>query len=59
MYVSTNKGKIMDKNLSKEDDILRMTSLVMKHVEDAIRQDPGQWFWFNKRWILDPVPPKT
>lgn len=48
-----------DKNLSKEDDIRRMTCLVMKHVEDAIRQDPGQWFWFNKRWILDPVEPRT
>ena len=44
-----------DKNLSKEDDIRRMTLMVMKHVEDAIRNDPGQWFWFNKRWILDPV----
>ncbi len=44
-----------DKNLSKEDDIRRMTLIVMKHVEDAIIKDPGQWFWFNKRWILDPV----
>ncbi|MDD5523199.1 MAG: lysophospholipid acyltransferase family protein [Kiritimatiellae bacterium] len=48
-----------DKNLSKEDDIRRMTLIVMKHVEDTIRQDPGQWFWFNKRWILDPVEPKN
>ncbi|OGV70888.1 MAG: hypothetical protein A2283_03630 [Lentisphaerae bacterium RIFOXYA12_FULL_48_11] len=44
-----------DKNLSKEDDIRRMTLIVMKYVEDAIRDDPSQWFWFNKRWILDPV----
>lgn len=44
-----------DKTLSKEEDIRRMTLTMMKDVEDVILHDPGQWFWFNKRWILDPV----
>jgi len=47
-----------DMSLSKEDDISRMTLAVMKIIDDAIRSNPGQWFWFNKRWILDPLPEK-
>jgi len=47
-----------DLSLSKEDDIRRMTLAVMKIIEDEIRKDPGQWFWFNKRWILDPLTKK-
>jgi Kdo2-lipid IVA lauroyltransferase/acyltransferase len=46
-----------DLSLDKEQDIARMTSTVMKSVDKAIHEDPGQWFWFNKRWILDPVEP--
>jgi KDO2-lipid IV(A) lauroyltransferase len=26
-------------------------------INAAIEDDPAQWFWFNKRWILDPLPP--
>jgi len=46
-----------DQGLPRREDITRMTIAVMKIVEDAIRRDPGQWFWFNRRWILDPVEP--
>lgn len=44
-----------DKNLDKEEDVKRMTLYVMKIIEEEIRRDPSQWFWFNKRWILDPL----
>jgi len=44
-----------DKHLDKETDIRRMTAHVMNIIEQAIREEPSQWFWFNKRWILDPV----
>lgn len=44
-----------DPTLDKSADIRRMTRLVMQKVDDAIRRDPAQWFWYNKRWILDPV----
>lgn len=44
-----------DPYCSREDDLLRMTTAVMAILDQAIRQDPGQWFWFNKRWILDPL----
>jgi len=32
-----------------------MTAAVLSEIERAIRQDPGQWFWYNRRWVLDPV----
>jgi Kdo2-lipid IVA lauroyltransferase/acyltransferase len=44
-----------DPSLDKDKDIARMTAAVMQIIEGAIRKDPAQWFWFNKRWILDPV----
>lgn len=44
-----------DPSLPDDDDILRMTTEAMAAVEAQIRSDPGQWFWFNKRWVLDPV----
>jgi lauroyl/myristoyl acyltransferase len=24
-------------------------------VSDAILSQPEQWFWYNKRWVLEPV----
>jgi lauroyl/myristoyl acyltransferase len=44
-----------DNSLDKGEDVVRMTALVMKHIEDAIRLEPEQWFWFNSRWVLDPL----
>jgi KDO2-lipid IV(A) lauroyltransferase len=44
-----------DEKLDRDEDILRMTTAVMRGIDTAIHNDPAQWFWFNKRWILDPV----
>ncbi|TWH01193.1 KDO2-lipid IV(A) lauroyltransferase [Mesorhizobium sp. J18] len=33
-------------------DIQRTTQLLNDIVEGWIRQDPGQWMWFHKRWQL-------
>ncbi|MBN1556874.1 MAG: lysophospholipid acyltransferase family protein [Lentisphaerae bacterium] len=44
-----------DKTLDKQTDLRRMTLATLAVVENAIRREPGQWFWFNKRWVLDPV----
>ena len=46
-------------SLRQEVDALRLTQLVMDVVDAEIRKDPGQWFWYNKRWILDPLEPET
>ncbi len=47
-----------DKTLDKHEDIERMTASVIAHFDEAIRQYPEQWFWHNKRWVLDPVDKK-
>lgn len=33
----------------------RLTREVMKLLDDGIRRTPEQWFWYNKRWILQPA----
>ena len=43
-----------DASLSKDEDVQRLTEVVMQRVEVAIRETPEQWFWFNKRWVLEP-----
>ena len=53
-----------DKHLDKDVDLPRMTVQVMAGIDAAIRADPGQWFWYNKRWVLEPLdaavaPPTT
>jgi KDO2-lipid IV(A) lauroyltransferase len=46
-----------DPTLPKEQDFARITAAVMAIVERAIRDQPEQWFWYNKRWVLDPLEP--
>ena len=48
-----------DLSLSKDQDAARLSQLVMDIVDAEIRKDPGQWFWYNKRWILDPLEPEA
>ncbi len=46
-----------DDRLDKKEDWQRMTQAVFDVFDRAIREQPEQWFWFNKRWILDPLDP--
>ncbi|MBO6067275.1 MAG: hypothetical protein J6P80_03890 [Kiritimatiellae bacterium] len=32
-----------------------LTQEAMKILSDHIMKHPGDWFWYNKRWILEPV----
>lgn len=48
-----------DTAANDEDDIRRMTCEVMSAIEKQIKDDPGQWFWYNKRWVLDPLAPSS
>ncbi len=43
-----------DLQAPEEDEVKRIAQEVMSGFDKAIRNDPGQWFWFNKRWILSP-----
>jgi lauroyl/myristoyl acyltransferase len=47
---------VSDPTADRDADLLRMTRTVMEHVDAAIRQTPEQWFWYNKRWVLRPLP---
>jgi KDO2-lipid IV(A) lauroyltransferase len=44
-----------DPSLDKRADAERMTREVLATIDRVIRENPEQWFWFNKRWILDPL----
>jgi len=33
----------------------RLTQETLKLLDAAIRERPGDWFWYNKRWILEPI----
>jgi len=48
-----------DPTLSVDADVQRITQHVMRILDAAIRADPGQWFWYNKRWVLDPLSPNA
>jgi lauroyl/myristoyl acyltransferase len=45
-----------DPSREKHEDWQRMTQEVFDYCEKEILAQPEQWFWYNKRWILDPVP---
>jgi len=44
-----------DPSLPKLQDTHRMMMQVVKVCDEAIRERPEQWFWYNRRWVLDPV----
>ncbi len=44
-----------DPAADKAADVRRMTETVIQTVDAAIHECPEQWFWYNKRWVLDPV----
>jgi len=47
-----------DRGTDREADLARMTQAVINHIDAAIRRQPEQWFWYNRRWVLRPLKPK-
>ncbi len=45
-----------DNSLNRDEDIERMTKIIMKDFDALIRKYPDQYFWFNKKWILEETP---
>ena len=43
------------KKLNKKEEARRLTRETLKLLSDEIMKSPGDWYWFNKRWILEPV----
>jgi KDO2-lipid IV(A) lauroyltransferase len=46
---------IPDPALERDEDAKRLTEAVVAIVDKAIRENPEQWFWYNKRWVLTPL----
>ena len=41
--------------VDKKEEAARLTREAMRHLDAFVKEHPEQWFWFNKRWILQPV----
>lgn len=46
-----------DPQMEKHADWTRMMETLMRRLDEQIRRHPEQYFWFNKRWVLDPIEP--
>ena len=44
-----------DPSVEKEVDQQRMMEELMAQFTTAIKANPEQYFWYNKRWVLDPL----
>jgi KDO2-lipid IV(A) lauroyltransferase len=44
-----------DPSLDKKKDWQRMMQQLVSIFDREIRENPEQYFWFNKRWVLDPI----
>lgn len=44
-----------DPAVDRQHDALRITQYCMDIFDAAVREHPEQYFWYNKRWVLDPV----
>ena len=44
-----------DSSLDKKEDWQRMMQKLASIFDAEIRARPEQYFWFNKRWVLDPI----
>jgi len=47
---------VPDPAADRDAELLRLTQCVLEQHERAVREEPEQYFWYNKRWILDPFP---
>ena len=48
------RGAMLD-HIRKMDWIPRTVRQRQRRIDEAVKKTPEQWFWFNKRWILEPV----
>ncbi len=53
--VTVHPPVMPDPAAEKAADLQRMTAAVVGVIDRAIQETPEQWFWHNRRWVLDPV----
>ena len=39
----------------KKAEAVRLTREALKALSDEVMRHPGDWYWYNKRWILEPT----
>ena len=44
-----------DKTGDRDQDFQRMMASVFEFFDQAVQETPEQYFWYNKRWVLDPL----
>ena len=44
-----------DPSKNRREEAVRLTRETMALLDAAIQKTPEHWFWYNKRWILQPV----
>ncbi len=44
-----------DPTKSRKEEAVRLTREAMALLDAAIKKSPEFWYWYNKRWILQPV----
>lgn len=44
-----------DPTVDKKEDRARIMQELVSVLNSVIQENPEQYFWFNKRWVLDPV----
>ena len=44
-----------DPTKDRKEEAVRLTRETMALLDAAIQKTPEHWFWYNKRWLLQPV----
>lgn len=44
-----------DPAADKKAEAARLLQLVMDEIDRTVRATPSQWFWYNSRWLLEPL----
>ena len=39
----------------RKEEARRLTREALRLMSDEVMRNPGDWYWYNKRWILEPV----
>jgi len=47
-----------DPQAEKRADAIRITQTFFDILSQRVQNEPEQWFWFNRRWIFDPLTKK-
>jgi len=50
---------LIDRRGSRDEEIKRVTQEAFDLLGSQVMEMPEQYFWYNKRWILEPLSPAS